>query len=161
MHVATTASRRSRTLGSSTASDNPPWGASNGGESVNVFAQRGLEAIGYSGDGMIVIADDPGIAWPKEVLANVQEFVLSQEFVVQRLMPEAHSYHLDDAPDLRSCNLIIRSLASGKREVASEKSGPPGVPKLLWTWESSLGSLRSRKSSHRRRHSSRRRGIRP
>jgi predicted methyltransferase len=25
---------------------NPPWGASNNGESVNVFAQRGMEAVG-------------------------------------------------------------------------------------------------------------------
>lgn len=50
---------------------NPPWGASNGGESVNVFAQRGMEAIGYDGQGMIVIADDEELAWPKQVLANV------------------------------------------------------------------------------------------
>ena len=74
---------------------NPPWGASNGGESVNVFVRRGMEAIGYAGDGMIVIADDPELAWPTEVLANVQEYVLSQQFIVQRLMPEVHSYHLD------------------------------------------------------------------
>lgn len=26
---------------------NPPWGASNNGESVKVFAQRGMEAVGY------------------------------------------------------------------------------------------------------------------
>jgi predicted methyltransferase len=107
---------------------NPPWGASNGGESVNVFAQRGMEAIGYAGDGMIVIADDPELAWPKEVLANVQEFVLSQKFVVQRLMPEVHSYHLDDAPNLRSCNLMIRSLSSQKREVASDRMGHKAFP---------------------------------
>jgi N4-bis(aminopropyl)spermidine synthase len=107
---------------------NPPWGASNGGESVNVFAQRGMEAIGYAGDGMIVIADDPELAWPKEVLANVEEFVLSQEFVVQRLMPEVHSYHLDDAPNLRSCNLMIRSLSSEKREVASDRMAPQAFP---------------------------------
>src|SRR5258708_5086336 len=28
---------------------NPPWGASNDGESVKVFVQRGLEAIAYAG----------------------------------------------------------------------------------------------------------------
>lgn len=28
---------------------NPPWGASNDGESVKVFAQRGMEATGYTG----------------------------------------------------------------------------------------------------------------
>jgi len=46
---------------------NPPWGASNNGESVNVFAQRGMEAIGYKGAGMIVIADDEKLEWPKLV----------------------------------------------------------------------------------------------
>jgi predicted methyltransferase len=37
---------------------NPPWGAYNNGESVTVFTQRGMEAIGYEGDGLVVIADD-------------------------------------------------------------------------------------------------------
>ena len=37
---------------------NPPWGASNAGESVKVFMQRGLEAVGYSGEGLVLIADD-------------------------------------------------------------------------------------------------------
>ncbi len=45
---------------------NPPWGASNEGESVKVF--------------------------------------------VQRMMPQLHRYHLDDAPNLHSCNLVIRAL---------------------------------------------------
>ena len=37
---------------------NPPWGASNGGESVCVFMQRGMEAVGYGGEALVVIADD-------------------------------------------------------------------------------------------------------
>ena len=51
---------------------NPPWGASNGGESVKVFMQRGMEATSYAGEGMVVIADDADLEWPKRVLANVQ-----------------------------------------------------------------------------------------
>jgi predicted methyltransferase len=89
---------------------NPPWGASNDGESVNVFVERGMEAIGYSGEGMVVIADDPELEWPKRVLANVQTSALASGFFVQRLMPQLHSYHLDDAPDLRSCNLLLKSV---------------------------------------------------
>lgn len=91
---------------------NPPWGASNGGHSVNVFAQRGLEAIAYEGQGMVVIADDPELEWPGQVQANLQATALEAGFVVSRLMPQLHNYHLDDAPDLRSCNVILRSTGS-------------------------------------------------
>jgi predicted methyltransferase len=89
---------------------NPPWGASNGGESVNVFVERGIEAIGGVGDGMIVIADDDELPWPKEVLGNVQQFASRQGFYVSRMQRKLHGYHLDDAPDLKSCNLFISSL---------------------------------------------------
>ena len=43
----------------------PPWGASNEGASANVFIQRGLEAIRYSGQGLIVVADDDELEWPR------------------------------------------------------------------------------------------------
>jgi N4-bis(aminopropyl)spermidine synthase len=94
---------------------NPPWGASNGGESVKVFMQRGMEATSYAGEGMVVIADDADLEWPKRVLANVQSYALSSGFFVQRMVPRLHSYHLDDAPDLKSCNLIFKALPAGKR----------------------------------------------
>lgn len=99
---------------------NPPWGASNGGESVKVFVQRGAEAVGYSGEGVVVIADDPELAWPKEVLANTQDFALKSGFFVQRMMPYLHQYHLDDAPTLRSCNLILKALPGAKPPGPSE-----------------------------------------
>jgi predicted methyltransferase len=99
---------------------NPPWGASNNGESVNVFAQRGMEATGYQGDGMIVIADDEELEWPKQVLGAVQRFAADAGFYVSRMMPRLHLYHLDDAPDLRSCNLIVAALPDAARSVASE-----------------------------------------
>ena len=104
---------------------NPPWGASNDGESVNVFVQRGMEAIGYSGEGMVVIADDPELEWPKRVLANVQASALRSGFFVQRLMPQLHAYHLDDAPDLRSCNLLLKSVPGNRFDGTSTSIADP------------------------------------
>lgn len=93
---------------------NPPWGASNAGESVKVFMQRGMEATGHQGDGVVVIADDAELEWPKIVQANLQRAALDAGYFVQRLMPEVHSYHLDDAPNLRSCNVILRALPGNR-----------------------------------------------
>ncbi|SKA31711.1 bis-aminopropyl spermidine synthase family protein [Consotaella salsifontis] len=89
---------------------NPPWGASNNGESVNVFVQRGMEATDHSGEGVVVIADDDELDWPKQVLASVQRFASSQGFYVSRMQRKLHEYHLDDAPDLKSCNLYLTAL---------------------------------------------------
>lgn len=89
---------------------NPPWGASNEGESVRVFAQRGMEAAAYTGEGMVVIADNDELDWPKHVLAAVQRFAINSGFFVQRMMSQLHQYHLDDAPELRSCNLLFKAL---------------------------------------------------
>lgn len=88
---------------------NPPWGASNLGESVNVFAERGMEACGSDAVGVVVIADDPNVDWSKRVLFEVQKFAQEQQFFVQEMQPMLHAYHLDDAPDLKSCNLFFRS----------------------------------------------------
>ena len=99
---------------------NPPWGASNKGASVNLFAQRGFEAVRYQGEGMIVIADDEELEWPREVLYEVQHFASQRGFYVSRMMPRLHSYHLDDAPDLRSCNLIIKARPGNSHSAHSE-----------------------------------------
>jgi predicted methyltransferase len=106
---------------------NPPWGASNDGESVNVFMQRGMEAIGFAGDGAVVVADDPTLEWPSRVLANLQRAALDAGFYVQRMMTQVHSYHLDDAPNLRSCNVFVRSVARAEEgPVVSEPITDPG-----------------------------------
>lgn len=93
---------------------NPPWGASNDGESVKLFSLRGMEAVGYSGEGAIVIADDDELEWCQKVLAATQIQALQSGFYVQRMMRKTHEYHLDDAPNLRSCNLFVRSLPDTK-----------------------------------------------
>jgi len=107
---------------------NPPWGASNEGESVNVFVDRGIEAIRGTGEGMIVIADDDERAWPKVVLANVQRHASRQGFFVSRMQRKLHQYHPDDDPALRSCNLFITSLPD--RAPLSAPSQPIAVERL-------------------------------
>jgi len=105
---------------------NPPWGASNDGESVNVFMQRGMEAVGFTGEGAVVVADDPTLEWPSRVLASLQRAALGAGFYVQRMMPQVHSYHLDDAPELRSCNVLLRAVGAPARDqVASEPITDP------------------------------------
>ncbi len=98
---------------------NPPWGASNDGESVKVFAERGIEALRQDGQGVIVIADDPNVDWSRHVLRETQQFLAAKGFYVQEMQSQVHLYHLDDAPDLRSCNMFFRSVPN--RTVA-EKS---------------------------------------
>jgi predicted methyltransferase len=107
---------------------NPPWGQSNGGESVKVFMQRGMEATGYSGEGMVVIADDEKLEWAQRVLASTQEFAINSGHFVQKMMSRLHSYHLDDAPNLRSCNLIFKSLPG---QTFSNSSSPITDPVRL------------------------------
>jgi N4-bis(aminopropyl)spermidine synthase len=99
---------------------NPPWGQYNNGESVNVFAQRGMEAVGYGGDGMIVIADDKELDWPKQVLSKVQCFTADNKYYVSRMMPRLHLYHLEEAPELQSCNLIVSPVPGAARTVDSQ-----------------------------------------
>lgn len=94
---------------------NPPWGASNQGESVNIFVQRGMEATEYAGEGAVVVADDPELTWPKEVLSNLQSFAVGNGYFVQRMMSQLHSYHLDDYPELRSCNVFLGPIFGARR----------------------------------------------
>lgn len=99
---------------------NPPWGASNAGESVKVFMERGFEATGYAGEGLVVIADDHERAWPQHVLAEVQRFALDRGQYVQKMQSKMHLYHLDDDPDLRSCNLFFKALPLDRSPTLSE-----------------------------------------
>ena len=99
---------------------NPPWGQYNDGESINVFVDRGVEAVCGQGEGLVVIADDKEINWSQEVLAKVQTHAASRGFFVARMQPELHLYHLDDAPDLRSCNLLFRARPQNERSRDSQ-----------------------------------------
>lgn len=99
---------------------NPPWGESNDGNSVVVFARRGIEAIGYRGEGMIVIADDPELEWPSKVLQKVQVYAIGRGFYVASMESRLHGYHLPEAEHLRSCNLVVGSVPGGARVHAED-----------------------------------------
>lgn len=98
---------------------NPPWGSSNSGESVKAFMLRGLEATGYAGEGVVVIADDYDRSWAPHVLAATQRFGLDNGQYVQKMQSKMHLYHLDDDPSLRSCNLFFRALPMERGPVIS------------------------------------------
>ena len=108
---------------------NPPWGASNAGASVNAFVQRGIEAVGFEGEGCVVIADDDELDWPKQVLANVQSYASQRGFYVSRMTRKLHSYHLDDDPNLKSCNLFFTSVP-GNTAQASPSVALSGIDNL-------------------------------
>lgn len=104
---------------------NPPWGQNNNGESVIVFTQRGMEAVGYDGQGLVVIADDAELEWPQKVLWSTQVFATSNSFYVSRMMPKEHVYHLfDEHSQLPSCNLLLSSLPGSSRRFQSEALAP-------------------------------------
>jgi len=100
---------------------NPPWGQSNGGESVMIFLERGIEATAKKSEGAIVIADDQTLPWTQEVLLACQKHASSYGYIVSEMLPELHLYHLDDNPNLRSCTCVFRS-------VEFEKSVPVSKP---------------------------------
>ena len=100
---------------------NPPWGASNAGQSVTAFLERGSQATHDKGLGIVVIADDPDLAWTQEVLRDTQKRAIDLGYVVSELLPQLHLYHLDDAPDLRSCSCLFRRVQPDLMEKSSEK----------------------------------------
>ena len=61
---------------------NPPWGASNNGESVKVFMQRGMEATGFGGSGVVVVGDDPELEWTQRVIGNLEAAANEAGYVV-------------------------------------------------------------------------------
>ncbi len=74
----------------------------------------------------MVIADDPELKWPQEVLSAVQGFALERGYFTQKMVPQMHTYHLDDAPELRSCNLLLKALPGNASKGASEAITDPG-----------------------------------
>lgn len=98
---------------------NPPWGQYNDGQSVVAFLERGIQLTKLGGTGVVVIGDDPERAWTGRVLQQTQRAALELGLVVSEMIPALHSYHLDDAPDLKSCALIFRKL---------EEKGPTNAP---------------------------------
>ncbi len=67
-----------------------------------------------------MIADDDDLPWARKALARVQSFALRSGYFVQKMMPKMHSYHLDDDPDLRSCNLMFKAVTDEPSSIRSE-----------------------------------------
>jgi hypothetical protein len=86
-----------------------------------------MEAIHYNGQGTVVIADDAELPWTKTVMSEVQNFVLKNGFFINRMMSQLHSYHLDDAEGLRSCNLMFSSLPDTARQHTSIDIADPAL----------------------------------
>lgn len=89
---------------------NPPWGQHNMGESVAVFLERAIQLTALHGVGLVVIAHDPSLEWTLKVLRRTQSIAVEQGSVVEEMIPGFHSYHLDDAPQLRSCVLVCQKV---------------------------------------------------
>lgn len=89
---------------------NPPWGQHNDGDSVVVFLERAINLVKVGAIGVAVIADDVDLAWTQNVLRRTQSRALAEGLVVEEMIPAFHSYHLDDAPGLRSCTLVLRKI---------------------------------------------------
>lgn len=99
---------------------NPPWGASNGGESVLAFFERGSQATKGNSLGIVVIGDDPELPWTQDVLRDTQRRAFELGYVVSELLPQLHEYHLDDAPELRSCSCLFRRIDASCMENESK-----------------------------------------
>ena len=92
---------------------NPPFGASNDGNSVRAFLQRGIEATGKEALACVAVADSIHLDWTHPVLLNTQKFLLDCRFAIIEMIPSLHSYHLDDSPELTSCSLVARKVEEG------------------------------------------------
>ena len=87
---------------------NPPFGQSNHCQSIEAFLKRGMEAVGQDALGCLVLADHPSYPWTREVLLATHHILVHNGFIIAELLPEFHHYHLDDAPDLTSCSMVVR-----------------------------------------------------
>ena len=88
-----------------------------------------MELLDFDGEGLVVIADrDDELPWTADVLANVQTFAISHGFYVSYMAPGLHQYHLDDNPELRSCNMMLQSRPGNERRF---ESSPIQDPKRL------------------------------
>lgn len=102
---------------------NPPFGSQNGGRSVEAFLARGDEALTSNGIACLVVADNSEIPWTQVAMKRAQGYLLSKGYLVAEMLPQFHSYHLDDNPDLTSCVLILV-----RREMAGLKTFSQALP---------------------------------
>jgi predicted methyltransferase len=90
---------------------NPPFGSSNDGQSLKAFINRGIEACHSKAVGCIIAADSPDLDWPVQILYSIEEMLIGKGFAINSMNHNLHQYHLDDNPDLTSCNLFVRRIS--------------------------------------------------
>lgn len=100
---------------------NPPFGESNGGNSIQAFLLRGIEGLKPNAVASVVIADDPKLSWTQDILYSTQTFMAKSGFFVSESLPAFHTYHLEDNPNLRSCSISFKRLTAEPSEYSSEK----------------------------------------
>ena len=103
---------------------NPPFGSSNKGKSVEIFIRRGIEATGERAIGCVVAADLEDLDWTQQILHSTQSMLIEAGFYIVEMVPQFHSYHLEDAPELTSCSLIVRRCKLSPHTYSSLPIGP-------------------------------------
>jgi N4-bis(aminopropyl)spermidine synthase len=87
---------------------NPPYGASNEGISAQLFITRGSELVqNKDGTGYLLLPDDPMRPWTQLAMNRIREFISHYGWHVAEELPNLHSYHLDDDPNLKSSFITI------------------------------------------------------
>lgn len=99
---------------------NPPYGSKNSGQSGIVFIGRCIEACKFPSEGCIVLPHDNTRSWTKEVMKNVQRFLLDYGWIVVEKITGLHIYYLDDAT-LASGTMIVEQINEIKSSII-EKS---------------------------------------
>ncbi len=95
---------------------NPPYGASNRGASVRLFVTRGCELVHRSsGTGYVLLPDDPRRTWSRDAMASTHAFLELHGWRITARIENAHGYHLDDDPTLRSASVQIERASDDLR----------------------------------------------
>jgi predicted methyltransferase len=81
---------------------NPPYGMYNAGRSITAFVDRCIAGIRPSGEGIVVLGNDPRREWTMHVLRAVLSYLVERGVTPTRILQRVHRYVLDDDPELES-----------------------------------------------------------
>lgn len=98
---------------------NPPYGASNDGESARLFVARGIELTRpQRGSGCLILPYDPMRRWTQTAMLSTQGFLHAAGWVVREAIAQLHHYHLDDDANLPSSMLLVDQVSSAQFSLA-------------------------------------------
>ena len=88
---------------------NPPYGASNEGDSARLFISRGCELTsGIGSTAHIIIPDDKKRPWTCRAMSTTIKLLEQCGWCVKKRIRNVHAYHLDDDPELMSALVILK-----------------------------------------------------